>query len=463
MHWPIRNQILLPLITVQVFVVICVTWLAAWSSLQRVEAEIQHRFRELTATIQQSAFPLTEAVLKQVRGLSGAEFVIQDSSGRGLVTTLDEPPAADWLQLTTSTNGQESADASHAAVPLRLHGVDYLALSVFTIYQGEPVKVLVLYPGSLVESARYDAVSRPILLGLLMLVLSTVAMILVASHIGKRIQEIERQVARVAEGNFEPIPLRRRRDELRDLSASVNQMSVQLNLMTAQIRETERAQLVKQLAGGIAHQLRNSLTGARLALQLHRRRCPQAEEESLDVALRQMLLTEEQIRGLVALIRDEHRPQHPGRLADVIRDATALVSPMCEHRQIRFEVSGDPGELHVADADQMRAALLNLCINAIEATTSGGLVRIDLALSGNQAVIDVSDDGPGIPADCESKIFTPFQTSKPDGMGLGLSLVKQIAEDHAGTVSYLRREDRTILRLTCRGDLLPKSSTTRIP
>jgi len=460
MRWPIRNQILLPLISIQILVVMGVTWLAAWSSLRRVEAEIQHRFRELTATIQQSTFPLTEAVLKQMHGLSGAEFVIQDADGRGLVSTLDEPLAVDWWQLTKSKGGSESVDASKTALPIRLRGVDYLALSVFAISQGEAVEVLVLYPGSLVESARYDAVSKPILLGLLMLILSTVAVILVASHIGKRIQEIERQVARVAEGNFEPIPLRRQRDELRDLSASVNQMSVQLNLMTAQIRETERAQLVKQLAGGIAHQLRNSLTGARLALQLHRRRCPQAEEESLDVALRQMLLTEEQIRGLVALIRDEHRPQHPGRLTDVIRETTALVSPMCEHRQIRFEVSGDLGELHVADADQMRAALLNLCINAIEATSSGGLVRIDLTLNGNQAIVDVSDDGPGIPADRESKIFTPFQTSKPDGMGLGLALVKQIAEDHAGTVSYQRKENRTILRLTCRGDLSQDSSAS---
>lgn len=457
MRWPIRNQILLPLITIQLAVAIGVTWLGAWTSLRRVEQEVQSRFQELTTTIQRSTFPLTSAVLEQLRGLSGAEFVIQDERGTVQATTLKRVTASELQQAFTGITQKTTSPT----VPLRIHGVAYLSVRVPVQHQGTDVNVVILYPDSLVQSARRDAIQVPIRLGWLTLALTTIAVIVVAQHIGKRIQAIERQVARVAQGNFQPIPLPHRRDELRDLSASVNGMSVQLDRMTRQIRETERAQLIKQLAGGIAHQLRNSLTGARLALQLHRRRCERSQDESLDVALHQLALTEEQIRGLVALIRDEHRPRVPGRLQTLADEISALIQPMCEHRQIRFFLSGDAGELWLPDADQIRAALLNLCINAIEASTAGGRVDVRLTKTGESVVIDVYDDGPGIPAEAVPHIFDPFQSSKADGMGLGLALVKQTAEDHAGSIYYLREAGRTLFRLTCCG--LPRTPLQQQP
>jgi len=455
MRWPIRNQILLPLISVQLVVIVGVTGLWAWSSLRQVEQDIQQRFQGLIETIQQSTFPLTEAVLHQMRGLSGAEFAVLERPDRILTSTLRNVDADTFLKmlaLTPSTEGdvlseKEPVRLPASASPVEIDGFAYLSVRVPVTHQGRRADVLILYPAALVRSARRTALLTPVSLGGLALVLTTISGMVVAQHIGKRIQRIERQVARVAQGDFAPIPLGTPQDELRDLSGSVNRMSLQLEEMTRHIREVERTQLIRQLVGGIAHQLRNSLTGARLAIQLHHRRCLLSQEESLDVALRQLALTEEQIRGLVALIRDEYRPLMQGSLPALVQEVAGLVRPMCEHRQIRFQLLEASGNLMLSDVGQMRAALLNLCINAIEATTAGGVVEILCVIEGEQIVIEVRDDGPGISAALAKRMFEPFQTSKPDGMGLGLALVKQTADDLSGTVHYLREADRTIFRM----------------
>ncbi len=90
---------------------------------------------------------------------------------------------------------------------------------------------------------------------------------------------------------------------MRDLARSINEMSAQLSEMRRTIRQTERTHVLAQLAAGLAHQLRNSLTGARMSIQLHAKRFPPREgDETLNVALRQLAITEEQVRR-IALAR----------------------------------------------------------------------------------------------------------------------------------------------------------------
>ncbi|MBX3444838.1 MAG: HAMP domain-containing histidine kinase [Planctomyces sp.] len=446
MRWPIRNQILLPLVAIQLGLWLAVSSIAAWWALHRVEQEVEARLEELTRTVSEGTFPLTRAVLQQMRGLSGAEFLLRDAEGRVLASTLEDTAQAAALsnQAVPQRFPPRTTDVLHVA------GQEYLVRSATTRFHDAPANVLILYPDSLIELAYRDAMTGPLALGAITLLLTTLSVVAVAYQIGRRIQRIEQNVARVASGDFEPIPISDRHDELRSLSMSVNRMGEDLERMASQIRETERARLIKQLAGGIAHQLRNALTGARLAVQLHQRRCGRPADESLEVALRQLALTEEQVRGLVALIRDEQRPRLPGGIDAIAREVVTLIRPMCEHRQIRLSLEGATGDAEISDSDQFRAALLNLCTNAVEATGAGGVVEVELRREQDRAVIQVRDDGPGIRGDSPEELFEPFCTRKPDGMGLGLALVRQAAEDHGGEVRYSRESQRTIFEFVCR-------------
>src|SRR5204863_1970357 len=116
-----------------------------------------------------------------------------------------------------------------------------------------------------------------------------------------RIGSLERRTRLIAEGDFSPMPLPSLNDELRDLTRSVNEMAQRLAQFQETIRQTERLRLLGQVRGGLAHQLRNGVAGARLAVQLHAQECSADDGDSLRVALRQLSLIEMHLKKFLDL------------------------------------------------------------------------------------------------------------------------------------------------------------------
>ncbi len=157
----------------------------------------------------------------------------------------------------------------------------------------------------------------------------------VAHRITARIRRVQGQVARIVDGDFRELEPSGQRDEVADLSRSINHLCVQLREMQRTIRETERSRLLAQFAAGLAHQLRNALTGARMSVQLHARRHPApAGDQSLGVALRQLAMTEEQVKGLLSLGKVERRPAEPCDVGQLLADVAFLVDPACQHARV---------------------------------------------------------------------------------------------------------------------------------
>jgi signal transduction histidine kinase len=200
----------------------------------------------------------------------------------------------------------------------------------------------------------------------------------------------------------------------------------------------------------LAHQLRNALTGARMSVQLHARRHPApADDQSLSVALRQLAMTEEQVKGLLTLGRIERRPAETCDLEAIIAEVAILVDPACQHTRVSLAHSagGKPLEV-VVDLAGVRAALLNLTLNAIEAAGPGGAVRLEAMMNGDVVVVDVADSGAGPPPELANSLCEAFVTNKPEGVGLGLALAQRVAADHGGRLSWSREDGETRFRLT---------------
>ncbi|MEZ6057870.1 MAG: HAMP domain-containing sensor histidine kinase [Planctomycetaceae bacterium] len=464
MRWPIRNQILLPFATLQVLALVGLTVYSSWLGVSQVEADITSRLTKVHSTLETASFPLTPAVLDQLKQLSGAEFVVMDANSRVTHSTLGMTASLTDV-VNKSQGNQLGPNLTGAQETLSIGSDRYFAARVQPRRSGPKQSVVLLYSEARWQTARREAILPPLIIGSLLLLLTMTASVWIARRLGGRIQHVERQVSRIAAGDFAPLSIGDVNDELQDLSQAINRMAVILDESFRNVRQTERSALLTQLVGGLAHQLRNALTGARLSVQLHQRHCPLCQtttnrdaklgdpkhhddEEALDIALQQLRLTEEQIKSLLRVTRGETRTAVAGDLGTILAETVALVQPVCRHQGIELQSAGTELAAQFPDADALRAAVLNLAMNAIEAAGPGGRVEIVAVPSQESIIIEVRDNGPGFPSESTDQLFTPFYSTKPEGVGLGLSLVMQCAQDCGGSLSAHRVDMQTIFRLT---------------
>ncbi|MEZ6046239.1 MAG: HAMP domain-containing sensor histidine kinase [Planctomycetaceae bacterium] len=452
MRWPIRNQILVPFVFIQLISLLVLTITSAALAVRQAEANLNQRINNVIASLQEATFPLTPEVLERLRSLSGAHFVVWDMQQQITHSTLEiDTSALAELPQQLKQQEQNPNDIVDQQSVLELAGERYFSGRIRWKRGFGIDAVLVLYPEQSWQAARRQAIVPSLSIGCIILILIAGASYWISSRIGNRIQRLQNQVSRIAKGEFEPVQTGNLSDELKDLSEDINQMSLALEESLQNIRETERAELITQLTGGLAHHLRNSLTGARMAVQLHQGRCQQeGNDESLTRALQQLSLTEEQIKGLLRLTRGERRTCIAAEISEILEGTLRLIEPILKHKKIQFEYTGIETAARVPDGDGVRAALLNLLMNAIDAAGPQGEVGMRCSVpeeNSDLLLIEVSDNGPGVSPEIEREIFKPFFSTKQEGIGLGLALAEQAAREGEGSLSLIRDGDRTCFRL----------------
>ena len=446
MRWRIRYQLLLPLLTLLLGVVGVSVWTAA-ASADRARRQIETRLRDLGRTLgEERTYPLTYAVLSQVHELSGADFLLVSPEGERLSTLGDEavppPPGEtvsdDWRTLRLGP-------------PIRVNRRTYLCSGLRM--QREPNRgdiLYIFYPESLWRDALWEAVWPSLVLGGSVGLASLGLTVGLGQRLSRRLQDLERRTRLIAAGDFSPMPLPGRDDEIRDLTRSVNEMAQRLAQFQETARRTERLRLLGQVSGGLAHQLRNGLAGARLAVQLFARECAgRVDTSALDVALRQMTLLETHLKRFLDLGRQGPSRSEPCSLTALVGQAVELLRPQCQHTGIDLRWKPPAGAAAVSgDAGQLAQLILNVLGNAVEAAGPGGSVEADVTTSdGGTIVLEVRDSGPGPSTEVAERLFEPFVTGKPEGVGLGLAVARQVAEAHGGRISWRREEGRTCFRV----------------
>jgi HAMP domain-containing protein len=338
MRWPLRSQVLLPSLTLLLGVVGISTWSAA-ASAERARHQVERQVRHVAHTlIGPPPIPIKSAVvLEQMKRLSGADYLLR--AGGEQVSTLP----AEATELPPAEAVVEDWQTLRLGPRVKVGGVAYLGSGVRlppSAATPEGGTLYILYPESLWKDARWEAVRPSLVLGGFAGVASLALAVGVSRRLVRRVQELERRTRLIASGNFDPMPLPRRDDELRDLSRSVNEMAQQLARLQEAVRRTERLRLLGQVSGGLAHQLRNGLTGARLAVQLHARACP-GGDEALAVALRQLALLEAHLKRFLELGRDGPQRREPCSLRTIVEEAASLLRPRCRHARIDLRWRAD--------------------------------------------------------------------------------------------------------------------------
>ena len=451
MRWPIRFQLLVPVLLVVVLAVIAISVTSAWLAAAQARRQQEGNIQRLSRTIAGGSFPLTQSVLRQMRGLSGAEFVLLDYLGQvqGSTFALTDGQQELLRQLPTS----QSRDGFSENPRIAIEGRSYLAerLPIARRHAAlQPGSLIVLYPESRWSAAVRKAVYPVLAIGLITVTVVVIVTTTLAQRLIARIRRLGDQTAAIAAGDFTPVPIGPRNDEIRDLAVSINQTTEKLSQYEKEVRRSERLRTLGQLGAGMAHQLRNSATGALMAIELHRRDCPIGTDcESLQVASRQVRLMESYLQRFLTLGSPSPRLHEEVILQTVVQDVLELIRPACTHAKIDVALESPAERLTVrGDPEALRQLLINLLVNAIEAAARqsrpGARVAIELdRLGADRAALHVKDSGPGPAAATKDTLFDPFVSEKPDGTGLGLSVARQIAEEHQGSIRWQRHSGMT--------------------
>ena len=216
-------------------------------------------------------------------------------------------------------------------------------------------------------------------------------------------------------------------------------------------RLRDRLASLGEMAAGIAHELKNPLAGIEVMAGLLRRQVPATGDAQSLLAdiIAEAKLANAIVVEMLEFVRPVRLQVERTEVAEVLQQAVTLAESKVPPRDVDVRMNLTPGLPAIeGDHHQLCQVFTNLLANAFEALDGHGHITItavtgtideDPSLAGQQpptptVVIDVEDDGPGVPAEAQDKIFDPFFTTKPQGSGLGLAIVRKIVDAHDGRI-----------------------------
>ena len=225
------------------------------------------------------------------------------------------------------------------------------------------------------------------------------------------------------------------REANEQLEQRVLQRTIELETAQEELVRKERLAALGQLAGGLAHQIRNPLGSIANAAYVLKRAVGEAPAAAVSSSVEIILEETWRANRLISDLLDYARVRAPNQQPISLRELleSVIVAHGVPHR-IRVAVHAPDRPLISADEEQLRGALDNLMRNAVEAMPVGGTLRFDARPEGTKMRLAVSDTGSGIAPEVRGKLFEPLITSKPLGRGLGLTTARALIENQGGTL-----------------------------
>jgi signal transduction histidine kinase len=218
-----------------------------------------------------------------------------------------------------------------------------------------------------------------------------------------------------------------------DLDGLLQRMATELDVAT-------RLAAISRITGGVAHEIKNPLNAISLRLDLLRARLSQPEEElaaEIDILSSEVRRLDRVVKTFLDFSRPVDVNLTEVDLVAIAREVADLTTPQAGLANIKvwFEDSVKSAPIR-GDADMLKQAILNLVLNAIEAMKNGGNLWLLVSREANAILLNVSDDGPGIPTEAREKVFQLYFTTKQRGSGIGLAMTYRAVQLHNGTISF---------------------------
>lgn len=302
--------------------------------------------------------------------------------------------------------------------------------------------------------ADYHVVSRTLhaqlryslLISAILLFVLIVASYAASGFIVRPIQRITTRVQQIADRDFtHPVALRRT-DEIGALAEGVDVMATNLMDYLHETLRRERGSGVNYLVmitHALIHELRNPLVSMKYLVEFLPKVQPDITDKGKEVLQRMHVSTQyasSVVREFQDFLKNGRVNLRPENLIDVVQNSLEVMAPMLEENGVRLEFVqhiGDDEALVDVDRDKMRMVVVNLVTNALDAISESGrsgTICVEISASQGGVYLDVGDNGVGIPAEEWDSIFMPYQSTKKNGIGLGLSFSGFVVASHGGAL-----------------------------
>ncbi len=236
--------------------------------------------------------------------------------------------------------------------------------------------------------------------------------------------------------------------QVKERTHELEETAARLRATQAELVRSERIAVTGQIAAGVTHEVRTPLNSLAINVQLLRRELSgEASPPSLREILSTLATVEYEITRINRILEEfvKFARLPTPRFDDVeigplLQEILSLLGPQAATAGVRVEAPGisSPGVVR-GDRDQLREVFLNLGQNALQTMPNGGVLGVEVGRNGTWVEVSVTDSGPGIRQEEREVIFLPFVSTKADGLGLGLPIVRRICEEHGGSVSCRNR------------------------
>ncbi|MCU1250203.1 MAG: integral rane sensor signal transduction histidine kinase [Edaphobacter sp.] len=406
-------------------------------------------------------YSIDEHVARAVSEAAAAEVTFT-VDGRVVVSTLSPE-----LQQQLIARGGELLRLPTDNRKIELGKIDYLAASErLTISDGQEsaiqVPQLVVLKSFAGATQLVDRVNRWVLtLALLALLAGTGMLVSISRTLTRPIETLVGGTRALAQGNFDYQLSEDGAEEIRELSRAFERMRIQLQRTQRELLDSERLATIGRMASSISHDLRHYLSAMYANAEfMSDGNISQPEREELMVEVQTAVQGMTDLLESLLLFTQTGRALHPEfeSIALMIQRAVSMVRSHPASRDVKVTLNGLSSIEAWVDSKKLGRAVYNLLLNACQAAKRGkGPPRVTLSLFEDERSIGIriADNGPGVQASLRQKIFLPFVSEgRESGIGLGLTLAQQIAQEHGGRIElHETSEGETVFTIN-----LPKES-----
>ena len=444
MTWRLRlhHRIVLPFAVVALVATAASAFLSLFEVSNAFEARIQSQILNTSEVISRGGFAFSPGILRSVKSITGADVVTFDADGSVLSSTI-EPGRGDLSQAVTTAAAAREARAADRPLVSEID-CDAPCFASYRQVAGRPGVLVAVVAETTEVTAAIRSVARTILLTSLA---SLVALVLVSQLVARRVTAPLDQLVRFAQhtsaGSRSPGRARAGDDEVGRLGQAFNEMMDRLDASQSALVRSEKLALAGLIAARVAHDIRNPLASMKIQAQLLESRVKGDPRSGtlVNAVLDDISQVESVIRDLIELARPGEIRRMPADMNAVLRTILRQLDARLLHRKVSVEAElSDRLPLVHIDRERLSQALLNVIVNAVDAMPNGGTLSVKTRATGDHVVVEIEDDGVGIDPAILDRVFDPFVSSKPGGVGLGLVNARAVIDSHGGRIALTPRQ-----------------------